>query len=108
MRILRFLAVVFGFFMYFTCIAQADDYVLTLKDHQFTPSTMTVPANQKIKIIVKNLDDKAAEFESSDFDRENVVEARGEITVFIGPLDAGSYGFFDDFHRETTGTLIAK
>jgi hypothetical protein len=89
--------------------AYAEDYVLTLKDHQFSPRELTVPANQKVKIIVKNLDDSAAEFESSDLNREKVVAANGEITVFIGPVDAGSYGYFDDFHRTTTtGTIIAK
>jgi len=31
------------------------------------------------------------------------------VTVFVGPLDAGSYPFFDDFHRDTTtGTLIVQ
>jgi hypothetical protein len=89
--------------------AYADDYVLTMKDHQFVPKELTIPADQKVKIIVKNQDSTPAEFESSDLNREKVVEANGEITVFVGPLSAGKYGFFDDFHRDTTtGTLIAK
>jgi hypothetical protein len=89
--------------------ARAGDYVLTLKDHQFSPKELTIPTNQKVKLVVKNLDDSAAEFESSDLDREKIVAAHGEIPVFIGPLDAGTYGFFDDFHRDTTtGTIIAK
>jgi hypothetical protein len=93
----------------FMAIAHADDYVLTLKDHQFSPKELTIPVNEKVKIIVKNLDPTAAEFESSDLDREKVVAANGEITVFIGPIDAGTYGYFDDFHRNTTtGTIIAK
>jgi hypothetical protein len=28
--------------------------------------------------------------------------------VFVGPLDPGSYEFFDDFHNDTRGHLIAK
>lgn len=88
--------------------AYADDYTLTLKDHKFTPENMVIPADQKVKIIVKNQSDITAEFESSDFNREKIVEAGSEITVFIGPLSAGSYGYFDDFHRETTGTIIVK
>ena len=89
-------------------IARADDYVLTLKDHQFSPKELAIPANQKIKLTVKNLDPAPAEFESSDLNREKVVAENGEIMLFIGPLDAGRYVYFDDFHRETTGTIIVK
>lgn len=83
-----------------------DDYVLTLKDHKFSPQVLTIPAGKKVKIKVKNLDSAPAEFESYDLNREKIVSPGGEITVFIGPVDAGSYEFFDDFHHETTtGTL---
>ena len=93
----------------FAAAAHAEDYVLTLKNNQFSPKVLTIPAGQKIKITVKNQDATPAEFESSDLNREKVVAANSEITIFIGPLDAGSYGYFDDFHRDTTtGTIIAK
>lgn len=89
--------------------AQAEDYVLTLKDHKFDPQTITLPADQKIKLTVKNQQSEPAEFESSDLNREKVVAANSEITVYLGPLDAGTYGFFDDFHRDsTTGTIVVK
>ena len=88
--------------------AEADDYTLTLKDHKFTPENMVVPANQKVKLTVKNDSTSPAEFESSDLDREKIVSPGNEIAIFIGPLSPGNYGYFDDFHRETTGTLIAK
>ena len=93
----------------FMAAAHADDYVLTLKNHQFSPHELTIPAGQKVKIIVKNEDATPAEFESSDLNREKVVSANSAINVFIGPLDAGRYGYFDDFHRDTTtGVIIAK
>jgi len=89
--------------------AHAEDYVLTLKNNQFSPKVLTIPAGQKIKITVINHDVTPAEFESSDLNREKVVGANSEISVFIGPLDAGSYGYFDDFHRDTTtGVIVAK
>lgn len=89
--------------------AHADDYLITIKNHQFTPQELTIPAEQKIKVTVKNLDATPAEFESSDLNREKVIEASGEISVFVGPLSAGSYSYFDDFHRDTTtGKIIAK
>lgn len=84
------------------------DYVLVLKDHQFSPKDLVLPANQKLKLIVKNEQATTAEFESADLDREKVVEANSEITVFLGPLDAGTYTYFDDFHHATTGTLTVK
>jgi hypothetical protein len=96
-------------YLLFPAAAHAEDYVLTLKNNQFSPGILTIPAGQKIKITVKNQDATPAEFESSDLNREKVVGANSEIIIFIGPLDAGSYGYFDDFHRDTTtGTIIAK
>ena len=95
--------------MLISAVTYADDYVITLKNNQFSPKELTIPAGQKIKLIVKNMDATAAEFESSDFNREKIVGANSEIFVFIGPLDPGTYGYFDDFHRDTTtGIIIVK
>ena len=89
--------------------ARAEDYVLTLKNHQFSPKELLIPAGQKVKITVRNQDPTPAEFESSDLNREKVISGSAEIVVFNGPLDAGRYSFFDDFHRETTnGTIVVK
>ena len=96
----------------FSFTARADDapeQQLVLKNHVFVPQELTVPANQKVKLIVKNEDDSAAEFESYELNREKVVPAQGQITVYLDPLDPGTYPFFDDFHRDTTtGKIIAK
>ncbi len=89
----------------------ADDaeQTLTLKNHVFVPQELSVPANTKIKLTVKNEDDQAAEFESFELNREKVVPANGQITVYLDPLDPGTYPFFDDFHRTTTtGKVTAK
>ena len=89
--------------------AYAEDAVLILKDHQFSPKELTLPADQKVTFTVKNQDPTAAEFESHDLSREKVVRANSEITVTVGPLKPGTYGFFDDFHHDTTtGTIIVK
>lgn len=92
--------------------AYAEDlpvFNLTLKNHAFVPPELTVPAGQKFKLILANEDPSAAEFESSDLDREKVVPAQGTITIFFDPLDPGIYNYFDDFHADqTTGKLIAK
>jgi hypothetical protein len=87
----------------------ADPVVtITLKNHQFVPSEVPVPANTKVQLLVKNEQPVTAEFESPVLHREKIVNAGGQITVFVGPLDPGSYEFFDDFHGESRGHLVAK
>jgi hypothetical protein len=109
MRYARFFLIVLSFLLALPAAARAEDYVLTLKDHQFSPKDFTLPANQKIKLTIKNLDATPAEFESSDLNREKVVDAHGEIMVYLGPLDSGAYEYFDDFHHDTTtGTIKVK
>jgi hypothetical protein len=88
--------------------ARADDYVLTLKDHKFVPQQLVIPAGQKVRITVKNMDKTSSEFESYDLNREKVVKGGEEITVLLGPLDPGVYGIFDDFHKDTKGVIKAQ
>ena len=91
--------------------AFADDPSFPIADqgHQFVPSRLNIPAGVKVKLIVSNENPTPSEFESSQFHREEVVVTAGqEITVFVGPLDPGSYEFFDDFHPQTRGHLIVK
>lgn len=89
--------------------ADEPSFELSLKDHQFTPSQLTIPAGKRVKITVKNLDATPAEFESHNLKAEKIIPAGKEGSLFIGPLKAGTYGFFDDFHKsETEGTLVAE
>jgi hypothetical protein len=82
---------------------------LAIKDHKFDPAELSVPANTKIKLLVQNMDSTPEEFESSDLNREKVVTGNTTIMVMLGPLDAGKYHFFGDFHQETAqGDLIVK
>lgn len=89
--------------------ANADDPQLTIKDHKFQPERLEVPAGVKFKLMVRNNDPTAEEFESFQLNREKVVPPGKEIPVFLGPLDRGEYPFFGDFHQDTAkGVLIAK
>ena len=82
---------------------------LAIRDHKFDPVELNVPAGTKIKLSIENQDATPEEFESADLNREKVVVGKGTITVILGPLDAGKYHFFGDFHQETAqGDLIAK
>jgi len=87
----------------------ADDPVLIIRDHKYEPEELTIPANTKVRLIVKNMDSTPEEFESFDLNREKVVAAGGQIEVFVGPLDPGRYEFFGDFHQDTArGHLVAQ
>ena len=92
-------------------LARADDTerLLVIKDHRFVPAELKVPANQAIKLTVRNDDDAAEEFESEKLHREKVVPPRTSIVIHLGPLKAGRYPFFGEFHAETAkGTLIVE
>jgi heme/copper-type cytochrome/quinol oxidase subunit 2 len=91
--------------------AKAEDaaYSLMLKDHRFAPAELTIPANQRVRLVVKNLDPTPAEFESKNFKAEKVVPAGREVSLTIGPLKPGTYEFYDDYHEtETKGRLIVR
>jgi|SRR6516165_7040232 plastocyanin len=89
--------------------AQETEVKLLIRDHKFEPSELTVPAGKKIKLIIENQDATAEEFESYELNREKVVPAKGQVTVFVGPLKPGRYPFFGDFHKDTAkGVLVAQ
>ena len=88
--------------------AQDASASVTMTKGGFQPSTVSVKAGVKIKLTVHNAQSDAAEFESADLNREKVIPAGSTATVYVGPLEPGSYGFFDDFHPSSTGRIVAK
>jgi hypothetical protein len=88
--------------------AHAAEYTLTIRDHKFQPAEFTIPSDTRIKLKVKNQDDVPVEFESTDLSREVIVPGHGEATIYVGPLDQGSYTFFNDFDRDMQGAIVAK
>ena len=93
-------------------LATAEDtptFEITIKGHKFQPDTLEVPANRKAKLIVKNQDPTPEEFESYELNREKVIPGNAQATIFIGPLDPGTYPFFGEFNQATAqGKIIAK
>ena len=89
--------------------ARADDYVLTIKEHRFTPAEIKVPANQRVTITVINEDATAEEFDSGALKVEKVVAGKSKGTVRIGPLKPGRYPFIGEYNEATAkGTVIAE
>jgi plastocyanin len=90
--------------------AAADNQTasLTIRNRAFEPSELEVPAGQKIELHVRNADAAASEFESAELHREKVVPPGQEVVVYIGPLRAGSYEFFDDLNPSARGHIVAR
>jgi len=106
-----FAAVAMGLFLLTPQMAAADTPTieLAIKEHRFIPDKLEVPAGVKFKLIVKNQDPTAEEFESYELNREKVIAPNSQAIIYIGPLDPGTYPFFGEFNQKTAqGKMIAK
>lgn len=81
---------------------------LTIKNRVFTTPNLVIPADTKVKLIVRNDDVIPAEFESTDLSREVVVPGHASVVVYIGPLSPGKYNFFNDFNRAAQGWVVVN
>lgn len=103
----------FGLALGLATVALAGDepptFDIIIKNHKFEPATLDVPANKKVKLIVKNQDPTPEEFESYELNREKVIAGNSQAVIFIGPLDPGTYPFFGEFNPATAqGKIVAK
>jgi plastocyanin len=108
MRYLFSAAALLTLFLASSALADDPTFPIMMRNNQFIPSEVQIPAGVKVKLIVHNDNQTTSEFESNQFHREKVVSPGQEITVYVGPLDPGSYEFFDDFHPQTRGHLVVK
>jgi len=105
MRHLLYLALLLATAAY----AADPEFSLAIKDHRFEPSELTVPAGQKIKLIVQNQDATPEEFESKSLKREKVIAGNSSATILVGPLTPGRYPFIGEYNEKTAqGVIIAK
>jgi plastocyanin len=89
--------------------ADEKEFLVQIKNHQFEPAEITVPAGEKFKLIVENLDKTLEEFESVDLKKEKLVGGGKKITIVISPLKSGEYRFFGDFHQKTAqGKIVVE
>ena len=89
--------------------AETTEYLITIKDHRFEPSEMTLPAGTRVKLTIHNRDTTPEEFESEDLRREKIIPGNSTASIWVGPLPAGEYSFFGEFNEATAqGKLIAK
>lgn len=89
-------------------LAARPTFEIAIENHLFVPNRLEVPAGQKVKLIVHNKDSTPEEFESYELNREKIIVAKQKAVIFIGPLDAGEYPFFGEFHPKTAlGSIVA-
>ena len=91
--------------------ANAQDLVvvsIVLKDGKLEPAILEVPAGKRIKIMVSNEGKTPIEFESKALKFEKVLAPGAKSSVVINALKPGEYGFFDEFHPEVKGKIVAK
>ena len=91
--------------------ARAEDlqtFRLTLKGGRFQPTELHVPAGKPFLIVVTNADAATDEFEMNAPPLEKVILPGASGQVRVRPLGAGRFEFFDDFHPETRGAIVAE
>jgi len=80
---------------------------LTLKDHQFTPAEVHVPADTSVTLVIQNQDPTAEEIDSPELDVEKIIPGGQEGKVILRPLKRGTYPFTGEYHEDTAkGRLI--
>ncbi len=103
------LTAAFAAFAGLPAMAAQGSVMLTLKDHRFTPATLTVPAGERVQIVLLNQDKATEEFDSHDLKIEKLVTPSGRVTFSIGPLKPGAYSFMGEFHPDTAqGRVVAQ
>ena len=109
-RLFFYLMIGLGWWLPVNSLAQTQAVIdVEIKDHQFYPSVLKVPVDQKFLLKIKNQDVSAEEFESYDLNREKLVGGNKSIVVFLGPLSKGRYKYFGDFHPNTArGVMVVE
>ncbi len=100
-----------GIFTVSSLTAQAEmpEFHIVIKDHQFIPAEVHVPAGVKVKLLVENQDATPEEFESDTLHREKIIAGNKTAKIIIGPLKPGSYPFVGEFNEDTAqGVVVAE
>ncbi|GAA6183976.1 cupredoxin domain-containing protein [Aliiglaciecola sp. NS0011-25] len=78
-----------------------DEITITIRNHLFYPPEIDIPQHKKVRITFINQDDTPEEIDSFDLNREKVVFANSRSSIYVGPLDAGRYRYFGEYHPNT-------
>lgn len=90
-------------------LAAEPELLLVIKNHQFEPSELKVPAGQRVKLVVHNQDTTPEEFESHSLNREKMMPAGSKVSIYIGPLKPGRYSFYGEYNAASAkGVVVAE
>jgi len=82
---------------------------VVIKNHEFEPAEIRVPAGRTVRLTVQNADATPEEFESHDLSLEKIVTGGGSIVLEFGPLKAGTYRFVGEFNEDSAkGRIVAE
>ena len=113
MHIARYLCVILGLVPLLALgkpvfATEEPTFAIEFKDGTVTPTRIEVPAKTRFRLELKNSGKTAAEFESNEMKKEKVLAPGTTSSLIIRTLDPGEYKFFDDFHQQARGVLVAK
>jgi hypothetical protein len=81
---------------------------LEMKDGVLTPARLEVPARQRFKLLLSNPGKTPAEFESLPLRKEKVLAPGVTSFLVFQSLSPGEYKFYDEFHANATGLIVAR
>lgn len=79
-------------------------FEVVARDGRLSPTYLEVPANRKLKLVLRNEGPGPLEFENLDLRVEKVLAPQSVSFVIVPPLKPGRYPFIDEFHPKA-GTL---
>jgi hypothetical protein len=88
--------------------ADEPTFAIEFKDGTVSPTRVEVPAKTRFRLELNNSGKSPAEFETRSPKWEKVLAPGSKSSLVIRTLDPGEYEFFDDFHPQAKGTLVAK
>jgi plastocyanin len=96
--------------LFASSVAFADREVqIKIENHMFTPSVIEAVEGETLVLKVKNNDALMEEFESKSLSFEKLIGGKKSATIYAGPLKAGTYDFFGEFHLKTAqGKIVVK
>jgi plastocyanin len=82
---------------------------VTIKNHEFSPAEIHVPAGKPVILHIQNQDATVEEFDSSALKVEKVIAGGTYGTVRLRPLGSGRYPFMGEYHAATAkGVVISE
>lgn len=104
------LVLVFLIFPLSVSFAEGEKIIQTsIKNQRFVPDEIHIRADQSITLRIINEDLIPVEFESSDLNKEKMIQPGKTIDIPIRGLKAGIYEFFSDFGpKDLRGKIIVQ